>query len=66
MKTNAKTCFVCERKLSRNEIGLCKKILPEHSETYCIVCLAELLDCTVEDLEYRIEMFKDEGCTLFG
>ena len=66
MKANTNTCSVCKKKLCRNEIGLCKKLLSEHSELYCLVCLAELLGCTTEDLEYRIEMFKDEGCTLFG
>ena len=66
MKAITNTCSVCKKQLSRNEIGLCKKLLSEHSEPYCLVCLAELLDCTTEDLEYRIEMFKDEGCTLFG
>lgn len=66
MNPSSRSCSVCQKRLSRNEIGLCKKLLSDDSERYCISCLAELLECTVEDLEYRIEMFRDEGCTLFG
>lgn len=33
---------------------------------YCVDCLCELLDCTYEDLQNKIEQFKQEGCTLFG
>jgi hypothetical protein len=32
---------------------------------YCIYCLADTFSCEVEDLEVKIEEFKEEGCTLF-
>ena len=32
---------------------------------YCISCLADELSCEIEDLEVKIEEFKEEGCTLF-
>ena len=32
---------------------------------YCLDCLAEYLDCTVQELLDKIEEFKEEGCKLF-
>ena len=32
---------------------------------YCMNCLADYLDVTVDDLKEKIEEFKDEGCKLF-
>lgn len=32
---------------------------------YCMNCLADYLDVTVDDLNEKIEEFKDEGCKLF-
>ena len=60
-------CVGCGRKnLDRNTIGINKKLLgKEQSQFYCMDCLAAFLDTTVEDLEEKIEEFKEEGCTLF-
>lgn len=42
-------------------------LLPELAmeETSEIDCLAEYLDCTVQELLDKIEEFKEEGCKLF-
>ena len=32
---------------------------------YCLDCLAEYLECSIEDLKIKIQEFKEEGCTLF-
>lgn len=65
MKT--KECSSCwKTPLSKDEVGICKKLLGEKTKTFfCMDCLASYLDTTVQDLLEKIEEFKDEGCTLF-
>lgn len=62
-----KECVACGKKhLDKDTIGINKKMLGTKIQTfYCMNCLADYLDCTVEDLLEKIEEFKDEGCTLF-
>jgi len=61
-------CTICnEVTLTKNEIGLCKKLLGNKIENYfCIGCLADYLDTTIEDLNAKIEDFKEQGCVLFS
>jgi transcription elongation factor Elf1 len=61
------TCVSCaQQNLSKDTIGINKKLLGKDIKNfYCMNCLAEFLDCTVEDLLDKIEEFKEEGCTLF-
>ena len=60
-------CISCgKRDLSRDEIGINKKLLGEQVENfYCLDCLADYLECTVDELLEKIEEFKEEGCKLF-
>lgn len=60
-------CVICgKRDLSRDEIGINKKLLGEQVENfYCLDCLADYLECTVDELLEKIEEFKEEGCKLF-
>ena len=60
-------CLACGKKpLSKDTIGINKKLLGTDVKSfYCIDCLADFLDCTVDDLLEKIAEFKDEGCTLF-
>jgi uncharacterized protein YlaI len=60
-------CFICKKKpLSKDEIGLNKKLLGRSIEKYyCIDCLAEYLEVSSELLLSRIKEFKEQGCTLF-
>ena len=59
-------CCVCEATLSKNEVGLNKKLIGEHTgKNFCLSCLAIHLDTAAEDLLEKIEDFKSEGCTLF-
>jgi len=62
-----KDCYVCGKEgLSRNEIGLTKKLLSRDAKAfYCIDCLAEYLEVDAEFLLERIEEFKQQGCDLF-
>lgn len=60
-------CITCgQEKLSKNTVGINKKLLGESiTSYYCMDCLACYLDVTVEDLKDKIEEFKEDGCKLF-
>lgn len=60
-------CVVCgNNDLSKDTIGINKKLLgSDISYFYCIACLADYLECTVDELMDKIEEFKAEGCNLF-
>lgn len=62
-----KCCYICGKEaLSKNEIGLTKKLLDKDSmRFYCLDCLAEYLEIDTEFLLARIEEFKEQGCALF-
>lgn len=60
-------CIVCGKEnLDKNTIGLNKKLINKNMTSfYCMDCLADYLDVTVDDLYDKIEEFKEEGCVLF-
>lgn len=60
-------CVSCGKKtLTRNEIGINKKLLGEDvGQFYCLDCLAEYLEVTPQDILDKIEEFRAEGCKLF-
>ncbi len=60
-------CASCRKApLTKDEIGASKKLLgPDTQELYCIVCLAAYLEVTPEDIQDKIQMFKEDGCELF-
>lgn len=60
-------CVICSKeKLDKDTIGINKKLLgTEITNFYCMACLAEYLECTVDELLDKIEEFKAEGCKLF-
>jgi len=62
-----KICYVCGKEgLSKNEIGLTKKLIDKNSKHfYCFDCLAEYLEVDAEFLIAKIEEFKEQGCELF-
>ena len=62
-QTTCKSCFKVP--LTKDEIGLCIKLLGDEGSNLCTECLAAYLDCTVEDLLEKVEEFNDEGCELF-
>ena len=61
------SCVSCGKQdLYKNEVGINKKLLGENIEKYyCLDCLADYLEVSVEDIEEKIEEFKQEGCVLF-
>lgn len=61
------SCVACGKlKLDKDTIGINKKLLGKDvNNFYCMDCLADYLNTTVEELLVKIEEFKEEGCTLF-
>lgn len=64
MKCN---CVICGKAIiAKDTIGINKKLLGHDIiNFYCMDCLADYLEVTVDDLNEKIEEFKDEGCILF-
>ncbi|MEY8319954.1 hypothetical protein AAK894_02610 [Lachnospiraceae bacterium 46-61] len=60
-------CVACgKKKLNKNTIGINKKLRGNSiANFYCMDCLANYLDVTIEELFEKIEEFKQEGCKLF-
>lgn len=59
-------CRNCGAELQKDWIALHKKLLDDKANDFlCISCLADTFDCEIEDLEIKIEEFKEQGCTLF-
>lgn len=60
-------CVACgAENLSKDTIGINKKLLGTNVENiFCMTCLADYLGVTVEELEEKIEEFKEQGCMLF-
>jgi len=62
-----KICYVCgKEKLSKDEVGLTKKLLGRKIKVeYCLNCLSDYLETDTESLLAKIEEFKEQGCVLF-
>lgn len=61
-----KICKDCGATLSKDEIALTKKLIDTKAkEFFCLNCMSDMFDCTREDLEIKVEEFKEQGCTLF-
>lgn len=64
MKISCIACF--KENLDKDTIALNKKLLGKNIEKfYCLGCLADFLNVTVDELLEKIEEFKEEGCELF-
>jgi hypothetical protein len=63
---NKKCCMCGKENLSRNEIGLTKKLLDEKAKQfYCFDCLVQYLEIDMEFLLLKLEEFKRGGCKFF-
>ena len=61
-----RVCCECGKKLRKDETALTRKLVDmDAEEFYCLDCLAEFIGCTVQDLNEKIQEFKEQGCTLF-
>ena len=62
-------CQYCHAELSRDEIGLSKKLFESETKKgkySCMQCMSEMLEVSKDDLQAKIEEFKRQGCKLFG
>lgn len=66
--TKSKICSSCGKpSLTKDEIGVCKKMLGKDTKVFfCLACFASYLDTTEDELLEKIEEFKEEGCKLFS
>jgi hypothetical protein len=61
-------CRFCEGQIDKDTKALNKKLISRNlsdESLVCLKCMAETLECTVEDLCDKIEEFKHDGCKLF-
>ena len=59
-------CCECGKPLKKDEVALSRKLIDvDTKEFYCLPCMAEYFGCNQEDLEIKIQEFKEQGCTLF-
>lgn len=60
-------CYICGKEnLTRNEIGLNKKLISQDiKKNHCLLCLAEYLEVTEEELLAKVKEFKEQGCKFF-
>jgi hypothetical protein len=66
MSRYAKKCCLCENAIDKISKGLNKKLLGKKTKhIYCLSCLAEYLEVTVDELLAKVEEFREQGCTLF-
>ena len=60
------TCQHCGATLTRDEIGLTKKLINRGcTEFSCYECLAKHFQVTVTLLKEKVEQFREMGCVLF-
>lgn len=66
IKVKKTKCYLCEEELNKVAVALNKKLLGRNIKRfYCLSCLANYLEVTVEDLIAKVEEFKEQGCKLF-
>lgn len=59
-------CIDCNKVLCKDEIALNKKLISIDIEEFqCLECMSISMNCDIEDLQTKIEEFKEQGCTLF-
>lgn len=64
----SKECQYCHAELSRDEVGLSKKLFESETKKgrySCMQCMSEILEVSKDDLQAKIEEFKRQGCKLF-
>lgn len=60
-------CVRCGAVLGKDDIALTRKMVNRGAESFfCVSCLADHFELTVEILREKIRDFKAMGCTLFN
>jgi uncharacterized protein YlaI len=67
MKSKNNNCIGCGKsKLEKDTVAINKKLLGRDIEKfYCMDCLANYLDVTFDEVNEKIEEFREQGCSLF-
>lgn len=60
-------CISCGKTgLDKDTVGINKKLISDKlTQFYCMDCLAEYCGVTIDELNDKIEEFKEQGCILF-
>lgn len=59
-------CSDCGKMLSKDEIALNKKLITSDIVFFqCLNCMSIDMGCEVDDLQTKIDEFKEQGCSLF-
>lgn len=59
-------CSDCGKPLCKDEIALNKKIISVDVTSFqCLLCMSIDMGCEMDDLQTKIDEFKEQGCTLF-
>ena len=59
-------CHLCGTRMQNDEIALNLKLLGRQiGVTKCLPCLAEFLGCDEQELNIRMQQYKETGCLLF-
>lgn len=65
-KLTTNLCYECGQKVIKDVVALNKKMLGRYSRhVLCLTCLSRYLGYPEEELLNLIELFKEQGCTLF-
>ena len=60
-------CVRCGAILEKDDIAITRKMVNRGAESfYCVSCLADHFELTVDILREKIREFKAMGCTLFN
>ncbi|MDD6735006.1 MAG: hypothetical protein PUE13_01695 [Clostridiales bacterium] len=63
----ADKCIKCGRELTRDEIGLHKKLFNRGAtEFMCITCVSKHFEVSEDALRDKIDQFRKMGCQLFA
>ena len=59
-------CIACRKPVNSDEIAMTRKLINRGATSFlCLPCLAERFEATLEELQERMQAFKEMGCTLF-
>lgn len=65
-KESKETCYHCGKLVYADDIGITRKLINRGTTRYyCISCLADAFELSVEDVQEKIRYYKSIGCTLF-
>lgn len=59
-------CCDCGKILSKDEVALNKKLISIDVTSFqCLSCMSIDMECEADDLQVKIDEFREQGCSLF-